>query len=1151
LEGFAAAAFVPAEPDLTLAKQGPYSGSWGTGRIAERFPRRLCLDGYERPEQLGIVLWPEPVATSHQKWKDQCVAKSKKFGSCLLESLKRDLYLMGVHRVMRENQLLLGGHGAYCTQFVSNDDEVCLEITFPVPGPLQVCWELHLQPGSRVAKDFQEYAEGFDKHDPCRCPNCRRPCLRAFSEALDLLQQSDAATPKFELRSPAPTFVIVGVEIADPQVKRPDHLSIKAISECSRLKWPSLLRLSIPQSENLSQTLSDKFDGDFKLRSFTRESPRQGFESDMDLDSDYDSHYGESEYIYYVNEQTLTLFVPDIDYGMDEDLFGRDERYSGVWYFASYHPQAEGGVALEGSHRTFMRETMKRSFARVYVPAQAPLHMGRFRAECDVWVPLPDLKLRAKFEEYEVEPGRPVNLPSRPFNMRVHEGLYLMPVESIAAAEADGARLPLFWEAKMQILASSTRIPKQADLAKWPSAKRLNLDQWLPRGKWVEPAATLGKEFRPLLHPRRLFPDEPHDDEGYLDMYDALDVFWGPPSYPARAELFQNIPTCLRDWMAFEGAVCPSPQHTKFEAFMKAFTSPGGGKKRLYYQQNSTGEDVFIVEVKRETETEVNFRLLARPGLLLAKLLGLLNNAKLKPITIQYEWRLARRAQKKKHPHPHPHDGLGYDDEFEDDLSDEDFDSDMEYQLATGRQVDRTPPNLLTGQPPLFPLLSNHADPMHSQPPHFQRFPLRHEQLRSLHWMVSTENSIEPFESEINEIEFCRFLPHWQMQGRLKCTFMVRGGVLADKIGYGKTATTIGLVDCTASEAPAPPPSSGSHIPSRATLVLCPANLHVQWINEITKFTRDGLKVVSLQTFAQLKTKTVQELMDADIVLATYRLFYSAPYLAHVASLVKEQTGRRFLFPSVPKVVRTISRDGLTNCAKFEQIYARAVDALGKWALNKLRSKRVMPASRQTPASKRLRLSGSAGFRRRCDSEAVREEGGEEEESVSSWKQRKNVPLEIFWWRRIVVDEFHELLTNYPPAQIALRHLKSTTRWGLSGTPPCGTVTDIQKMASFFNCYLGTTYHRRDAEDWHSANCQKWLDRYVRQNTAGLAELKCEEKIVLVQPHSAERSLGFAMFHHNPARPQLGHIGKCITRKIRRRWSPPTAPPAHTPAAGC
>jgi len=172
------------------------------------------------------------------------------------------------------------------------------------------------------------------------------------------------------------------------------------------------------------------------------------------------------------------------------------------------------------------------------------------------------------------------------------------------------------------------------------------------------------------------------------------------------------------------------------------------------------------------------------------------------------------------------------------------------------------------------------------------------------------------------------------------------------------------------------------------------------------------------------------------------------------------------------------------------------------------------------------------------------------------------VPLEIFWWRRIVVDEFHELLTTYPPAQIAVRLFRSSTRWGLSGTPPCRTTAEVQEMASFFNCFLGRGRGRNscpdacycrlcmardaasgasDSEDdedsfgdpedpWYNGpsqqhlsqlerrekqqaerNCRNWLDRCVRQNTSGLAELSCEEHILLVHQHPAERAIYLQM----------------------------------------
>ena len=62
------------------------------------------------------------------------------------------------------------------------------------------------------------------------------------------------------------------------------------------------------------------------------------------------------------------------------------------------------------------------------------------------------------------------------------------------------------------------------------------------------------------------------------------------------------------------------------------------------------------------------------------------------------------------------------------------------------------------------------------------------------------------------------------------CAFPVKGGVLGDQIGYGKTAVTIGLISAT-KRGPMPippvkrnPGRDGRLIPSKATLILSPAS---------------------------------------------------------------------------------------------------------------------------------------------------------------------------------------------------------------------------------------------------------------------------------------------------------------------------------------
>ncbi|CAK9062080.1 unnamed protein product [Durusdinium trenchii] len=340
-----------------------------------------------------------------------------------------------------------------------------------------------------------------------------------------------------------------------------------------------------------------------------------------------------------------------------------------------------------------------------------------------------------------------------------------------------------------------------------------------------------------------------------------------------------------------------------------------------------------------------------------------------------------------------------------------------------------------------FSILSNLEDPATTQPPHFVEHPLRREQLRSLGWMLNQERpEKEAFATELRDTELCPDAAHWRLEGSLRCEYLgVRGGVLADAIGYGKTACTIGLIDKTKDVQPdlvsdlavwkpeqpktgltddlpmprVPMPYRG-FVPSRATLVLAPSNLQRQ-------FTGPAFNVLSVPTCTQLKRLSMslgsaylqhrqhlrKDLAEADVVVATYRLFYSAAYLERLEELARESL-LGFTFPK--KGDAGSFAGALPSC----QAYRQAFEALPTWS------------------ARRLGLEADEAVMRR-DLQELQESSftlHHDLQEPMTLDQQHFVPLEAFWWRRVVCDEFHELLTpRYAPAQVAVELFHGDFKW--------------------------------------------------------------------------------------------------------------------------
>ncbi|KAJ3182529.1 hypothetical protein HDU85_002627 [Gaertneriomyces sp. JEL0708] len=202
----------------------------------------------------------------------------------------------------------------------------------------------------------------------------------------------------------------------------------------------------------------------------------------------------------------------------------------------------------------------------------------------------------------------------------------------------------------------------------------------------------------------------------------------------------------------------------------------------------------------------------------------------------------------------------------------------LSWKLTTGYKH-------VVAEPEPFQLSSNRHDPQHSQPPHFRKHPLRPEQLRSLSWMLAQESpDADPFiEEEISEALLEPL--GWRAEGKAEQGVLVRGGVLADEVGYGKTAITVGLIDTARSlQAPMPTPIGGA-IALKATLIVVPPHLVEQWPSEINKFVGRELSILKIADVKDLNRHSIADFMAVDIIVLASRIFSSDIYWGHLTSL--------------------------------------------------------------------------------------------------------------------------------------------------------------------------------------------------------------------------------------------------------------------------
>ena len=363
---------------------------------------------------------------------------------------------------------------------------------------------------------------------------------------------------------------------------------------------------------------------------------------------------------------------------------------------------------------------------------------------------------------------------------------------------------------------------------------------------------------------------------------------------------------------------------------------------------------------------------------------------------------------------------------------------------------------------------------------------------------------------------------------------------------------------------PETPPSefNDQYIYTRATLVIVPAHLMGQWPREIEKFLGKKIKVCLIKDMTSFNNLSIEEVVNADIVVVNFGVLSGEKYFQRLGRLsgIDPETlpkngkagGRHFdavynqcltglmrrvsiIRNDTPSAYASLDDDASSNAIhsqentvrldKKKSVYKNvSADDAKRGVQEKTRKDRVttVPKADQDPWN--LRNSRVKG----------------------DYIKMKCPPLEMFFWKRVVIDEFHYLAEKSDRARVLtlVLGLKSLFRWCLSGTPPHANFDDAQQLANLLGIHLGKVEllpgmknNRRGAKkddgqteqekfssfleskslQWHERRHelgQNFFDRFVRQNIAEIDEIKYEEHNVDVNLPPAEMAIYLELENH-------------------------------------
>lgn len=202
------------------------------------------------------------------------------------------------------------------------------------------------------------------------------------------------------------------------------------------------------------------------------------------------------------------------------------------------------------------------------------------------------------------------------------------------------------------------------------------------------------------------------------------------------------------------------------------------------------------------------------------------------------------------------------------------------------------------------------------------------EQLASLQWMISRENDKEQItfvERELAEVYIDRL--RFRAIAQATRHIVRRGRVVADDVGFGKTAVCLGLIDHQrqVDEESTLQRTADLSVPGmihlKATLVIVPNHLTQQWMAEARRFFKDAsYNIYVIDTYSAISKSAM--LCDADIIICSNQVFKHKDYKHE---LTKYCSMNGLDVTGSPKIYRSWYKQARTNLLSDPSLASRRV----------------------------------------------------------------------------------------------------------------------------------------------------------------------------------------------------------------------------------